>query len=319
MGTLRSRLSHQHAVATNRVATAIAAQAAAEKRRERAPAVRAPTGGAPSLVSVAIVRMIATGTRAAQAIWQDVSDGRTGAGPSCVCGAARRARALGPSQEDWRADARILQAMVSAEVQRTLVKSPPELWAELSDPALLARHLGRFGDTHIVRTEPETTVEWAAGGVAGSISIRSSGWGTKVTLSATRQATDEQGATEDEEIDEQTPEQVPEQVVPEQVVAEPECESHGEPQPEPRRGLFARFFRRRKRSAPATTEPSTAPDTVTDELSAEETAAQELAAQELAAQELAAQELAAQQEIADVLTAVLDRLGAAHHRPFSRA
>jgi len=32
--------------------------------------------------------------------------------------------------------------MISSEVQRTLVKSPPELWAELSDPDALARHLG---------------------------------------------------------------------------------------------------------------------------------------------------------------------------------
>ena len=32
------------------------------------------------------------------------------------------------------------------EVTRTLVKSPPELWAELSDVDSLARHLGEFGD-----------------------------------------------------------------------------------------------------------------------------------------------------------------------------
>ena len=35
---------------------------------------------------------------------------------------------------------------VSAEVQRTLVKSPPELWAELSSPEALAKHLGELGD-----------------------------------------------------------------------------------------------------------------------------------------------------------------------------
>ena len=44
------------------------------------------------------------------------------------------------------------EAMISSEVQRTLVKSPPELWAELSDPAALARHLGELGEIRIVRT-----------------------------------------------------------------------------------------------------------------------------------------------------------------------
>src|SRR5580700_3685471 len=76
--------------------------------------------------------------------------------------------------------------MISSEVQRTLVKSPPELWAELSDPAALARHLGELGEIQIVRTEPERTVEWAAENTTGVVSIKPSGWGTKVTLSVTR-------------------------------------------------------------------------------------------------------------------------------------
>jgi hypothetical protein len=76
--------------------------------------------------------------------------------------------------------------MISSEVQRTLVKSPPELWAELSDPAALARHLGELGEIRIVRTEPESTVEWAAEDTTGVVSIKPSGWGTKVTLSVTR-------------------------------------------------------------------------------------------------------------------------------------
>ena len=50
----------------------------------------------------------------------------------------------------------------STEVQRTLVKSPPELWAELSDPAALARHLSELGDVRITRTEPERAVDWEA-------------------------------------------------------------------------------------------------------------------------------------------------------------
>src|SRR5579864_3797317 len=77
--------------------------------------------------------------------------------------------------------------MISSEVQRTLVKSPPELWAELSDPAALARHLDAFGEIRITRTEPENAVEWEAEGVNGTVLIKPSGWGTKVTLSVTRQ------------------------------------------------------------------------------------------------------------------------------------
>src|SRR3984957_13295586 len=77
--------------------------------------------------------------------------------------------------------------MISSEVQRTLVKSPPELWSELSDPAALARHLGELGEIRIVRMEAEKTVEWAAEHTTGTVSLQPSGWGTKVTLSVTRE------------------------------------------------------------------------------------------------------------------------------------
>lgn len=76
--------------------------------------------------------------------------------------------------------------MISTEVQRTLVKSPPELWAELSDPASLARHLGELGEIRITGTEPEKTVEWEAESASGTVQIRQSGWGTRVTLTVTR-------------------------------------------------------------------------------------------------------------------------------------
>jgi hypothetical protein len=76
--------------------------------------------------------------------------------------------------------------MISSEVQRTLVKSPPELWAELSDPALLARHLGELGEIRVTRVEPEQTVEWEAENATGKVQIKPSGWGTRVTLTATR-------------------------------------------------------------------------------------------------------------------------------------
>ena len=70
------------------------------------------------------------------------------------------------------------------EAKRTLVKSPPELWAELSDISALAQHLGEFGEIRITRTEPETVVEWEGDLASGSVRLEPSGWGTKVTLTA---------------------------------------------------------------------------------------------------------------------------------------
>jgi hypothetical protein len=77
--------------------------------------------------------------------------------------------------------------MISSEVGRTLVKSPPELWAELSDPQTLARHLGELGVIRITRVEPEQRVEWESESASGAVTLKASGWGTKVTLSVTRE------------------------------------------------------------------------------------------------------------------------------------
>ncbi|HMD57765.1 MAG TPA: hypothetical protein VKG82_09875 [Solirubrobacteraceae bacterium] len=77
--------------------------------------------------------------------------------------------------------------MISSEVQRTLVKSPPELWAELSDPTALSRHLGELGDIRITRVEPEEIVEWEAENASGTVTIKASGWGTKVILAVKRE------------------------------------------------------------------------------------------------------------------------------------
>lgn len=68
---------------------------------------------------------------------------------------------------------------------RTLVKSPPELWAECSEAATLARHLnGSFGEIRITRLEPETKVAWEGEQTSGTVEIEPSGWGTRVTLTA---------------------------------------------------------------------------------------------------------------------------------------
>jgi hypothetical protein len=74
--------------------------------------------------------------------------------------------------------------MPDLTAKRTLVKSPPELWSELSEVERLARHLGAFGEIKITKLEPEHTVAWEGEGARGTVSIEPSGWGTKVTLTA---------------------------------------------------------------------------------------------------------------------------------------
>jgi hypothetical protein len=290
--------------------------------------------------------------------------------------------------------------MISSEVQRTLVKSPPELWAELSDPTALARHLGELGEIRITRTEPEKTVQWEAENTTGTVSIQSSGWGTRVTLSVTREfvGADVEDAPEPEPTSEAPPELAPEPEAtaePESAAAEPESAA-AEPtsaaaEPEsaaaeppsaaaepvsaeseealtPRRGFFARLFGRKRRveaterqlsvEAPATDTEEAAATMAVDEssdpfaavreaLTPESIAAIDLVAvvpatkqapqsaphkpesgrrpdaqaepvADVAAELRAAEEVAGE-EVTAVLAAVLDRLGAAHHRPFSRS
>jgi len=104
------------------------------------------------------------------------------------------------------------------EAKRTLVKSPPELWAELSDMSALARHLGEFGEIRITRTEPESVVDWEGELAFGSVRLEPSGWGTTVTLTALPVM-----------LDPPPPEPAP-----------PEPEPTPEP---PRRGFWARLLR----------------------------------------------------------------------------
>ncbi len=264
--------------------------------------------------------------------------------------------------------------MPSTEVQRTLVKSPPELWAELSDPASLARHLGEFGEIRIAHVEPESTVEWEAGSVRGAVELKPSGWGTKVTLIAVREppaveppaveSPQEQAPSEPQAMTEPKP--GPEPIAePEPAgIAEPEPEDVAEPEPEniaapepelepgPRPRLLARIFRRwRRERLQAELEPKPDAEPVTGpepepraELAAEPhptsgpgsgpsstpepvltpqphpTPEPEPVAEDrpnLAA-ELAQIEAAIVEQDTALLSAVLDRLGAAHHRPFSR-
>lgn len=74
--------------------------------------------------------------------------------------------------------------MPPVEAKRTLVKSPPEVWAQVSDVACLAEQLGAFGEIRITRAEPESIVEWEGDRASGTVRLESSGWGTKVTITA---------------------------------------------------------------------------------------------------------------------------------------
>jgi len=318
--------------------------------------------------------------------------------------------------------------MVSTEVQRTLVKSPPELWAELSDPHSLARHLGELGEIRITRAEPETKLEWEAEGASGTVLINQAGWGTRVTLSLTREAAPapaagsasdtgpavdaardpqpDAGAEAQEpdslpaelidgpaDVHEPLPSDEPQSVHPPEPSHQPEPTREPEPagvqeppaeparpeaRMEPRPGFFSRLFGRRRRAQaatpalstdgpPAEARPSSPAQTLAGEHPAEQpramAARQPEQSDAFAAlrraltpeavttldplatparitpeavttlvplatpagvasateAELQAAEEAAQDELAALLTAVLDRLGAAHHRPFSRS
>ncbi|HLW96214.1 MAG TPA: hypothetical protein VKS25_12625 [Solirubrobacteraceae bacterium] len=141
------------------------------------------------------------------------------------------------------------------QTQRTLVKSMPELWAELSESALLGRMLGEpFGEITITRRTPESSIEWESARAAGAIELEPSGFGTRVRLTA--------------------------QIAP-PAAGEPAMES-------PRRGVFARAWARLRSSEPRAEEPGT-PSRPIDAGAAK-----------------------------DALTAVLDEIGTARHRPFSR-
>jgi hypothetical protein len=70
--------------------------------------------------------------------------------------------------------------MPSIEVSRTLVKSPPELWAELEGDRLA----DAVGAVTVRPTEHERELAWEADGAHGTARLEPSSWGTKVTLTA---------------------------------------------------------------------------------------------------------------------------------------
>ena len=71
--------------------------------------------------------------------------------------------------------------MSAIQLERTLVKSPPELWDEIMEGGL-SRCLG---EVEVKAAEAPARVEWSGGRVAGVLELTASGWGTCVRAEAT--------------------------------------------------------------------------------------------------------------------------------------
>jgi hypothetical protein len=212
-------------------------------------------------------------------------------------------------------------SMPDLTAKRTLVKSPPELWEELSEVDRLATHLEAFGEIKITKLEPEHTVAWEGEHASGTVSIEPSGWWTKVVLTA---------ELVEEAAEPTAPLPEPPVVAEESVADEPLVVE--EPQSEvpaiegPRPGFWTRLFRRRAVSA--TGGQVTEPEPVADveyapgagtvlTLPPPGGQSQDSPPETAAVPEPDPTQLDADRAQA-ALDQALDALGAAHHRPFSR-
>lgn len=226
--------------------------------------------------------------------------------------------------------------------QRRLVKSPPELWAEVSDADALGRHLDLFGEIRISRLEPESTVAWEGDRASGTVVLDSTGWGTKVTLTAAMREPALPDPAPDstvggsaptaltmEPAGDPTPVAATEQAGGPAVASPAQAPGRAEPPTaEPaaasvadRQGFFARLFRRRPAAAPLPhgepePEPEVSPPAEPPPV-APEPALVAAPVEPAPAPQPAEPELDVQTALT-ALEQVLDTLGAAHHRPFSR-
>ena len=85
--------------------------------------------------------------------------------------------------------------MASVTVERTLMKSPPEIWSLLQDPAVAGAWLRVFPCAGLAQTaqayesQPERSIAWRHAGTDGTraataIALKKRGWGTHVKLTA---------------------------------------------------------------------------------------------------------------------------------------
>lgn len=217
--------------------------------------------------------------------------------------------------------------MSAHSAERRLVKSSPELWAEVSDQGSLGRRLHAFGEIRITGTDPESTVAWEGDAASGTVAIESAGWGTKVTLTV--------------EVEQRPAAATAPPAPPVEVIATPE--PAGTPEviatPEPtatpaskpaKQGFFARLFD----FGPSTPDPprqATASDEPAPDPTPEPEAAPEAAPEPMpdpivvpevepeVSTEAPEPAPISAESINAILEGVLDDLGAAHHRPFSRS
>lgn len=194
---------------------------------------------------------------------------------------------------------------------RTLVKSPPELWAECSEADSLARHLGEFGEIRITRLEPETTVAWEGEHASGTVRIEPSGWGTRVTLTA---QTEMEAPTEE-------PEEPPELAQEESDATSEETLEEPDPALVADVGPVRRRWRRvtmRVRGRFGAAEAVEAPEevaTIPEERAESIPPPEPVAAEPPEPPEDGSPAI----DPEAILASALNSLGQAHHRPFSRA
>lgn len=207
--------------------------------------------------------------------------------------------------------------MTELQASRTLVKSPPELWAECSDAAALSRHLGGFGEIRITRLDPETAVTWEGENVRGTVQIEPAGWGTKVILTAEQ--------PEEEAVPVEASAAPDPVMLPEPLVAPAETPEPPEPEPAARKRRFARLraflYGPRPIEALPGVEPPPEPevvDPVPEPVAVEARPEIEAVMPEAVPPDEPASEPSAP-ATEEALSAALDSLGQAHHRPYSRA
>jgi hypothetical protein len=241
------------------------------------------------------------------------------------------------------------------QASRTLLKSPPELWAECSDAQSLAKHLGEsVGEVRITSLEPESTVAWEGDRTSGTVKLESSGWGTRVTLTCSaavreevppepepvppdRQPAPGSGRQPDPELAPPDREPAPgsgRQLDPElaPTSAEPAATAVSgfdrAAAPAARGSLFVRVMRfLAPQRVPAAVPASSVPRQAAIEPQTREQQPPEPVrpaqpsplAEEPAAAAPAEGELPEASNSSAILAAALDSLGQAHHRPFSRA
>jgi hypothetical protein len=232
--------------------------------------------------------------------------------------------------------------MQDLTAKRTLVKSQPELWEELSELERLAKHLGAFGEIKITKLEPEHTVAWEGQRACGTVSIEPSGWGTKVTLTA--ELVEDGDPPEQEEpvgaagvgekpapdAGDTAAHAVEQPADPTKPVATATDEVPSPAQQRRRRGFWSRLFagwlvpeeRLGRAAVTGTAEPGAGLPAPTVEAGAEAAPAPDVGpdGHELAAPTTDTEVRAAtdHEQARSVLEETLDALGSAHHRPFSR-